>query len=428
MRKLRIFLILVLLLTGIVQTVSADGNASVSGPSVVRAGDTITVTFYAGGGILGGSGSITYDPTQLTFEDYSVLVDGNWKVELTGNNFIFYDDSLSSPINGSTAIFNMTFAVNPSAAVGTQVQVSATNVMLSDGSKDTAVGTCTYQTAIAEPLSGNCTLSSLTVSNAAISPAFSPSVTSYTASVPYAVSSLSLSAAAQDPKAKVTVSNPTLTPGGTTTVSVKVTAENGDARTYTIHVTRAQDPNYVKSTNADLKELSVDGYQLSPAFSADVTQYYVWLPYETETLSVHAEEEDGKAAVETQQDMKLIPGKMTDISVTVTAEDGTQKRYTVSAFRAPAHEEVDTFLKSEEPPEPDTEPATQPVTEPETQPTTMPATEPATLPATQPQQDEPGNESDTPTGTAVIVCVLCAAIGAAAGVIVKSAIDRKRKD
>ena len=52
-----ILLVLTLLLAVSVQAWAA-GSASFSGPDVVRAGDTITLTFSAGGGIYGGNGSV----------------------------------------------------------------------------------------------------------------------------------------------------------------------------------------------------------------------------------------------------------------------------------------------------------------------------------------------------------------------------------
>ena len=60
---------------------------------------------------------------------------------------------------------------------------------------------------------------------------------------------------------------------------------------------------------------------------------------------------------------ELIPGKAVPMTVTVTAEDGTQKVYTLTVFRAPAHEDVDNYLFGE--PEPEVTEPTPPPTEPE---------------------------------------------------------------
>lgn len=427
MKRIFACLICVVLLFSAAPSVFAAGSASLSGPSVVRAGDTITLSFTAGGGIYGGSGVISYDSSQLTLQSYSQSIGGSWAVEFNGNNFVFYDNSMASPIISSATIFQAVFTVNSSLAAGTGISVTASGVTLSDGKQDTQIGSRTYSATIAPPLSGNCNLASLTVSNATISPAFSPSVTKYSVSVPYSVSSLAITATAEDANAKVSVNNPTLTAASTTNVTITVTAENGATKTYTISAKRAQDPNYVKSSNANLGSLSVEGYSLSPAFSADVTQYYIWLPYETETITIDSKAESGKASVAVSEYAELTPGEGTDIAVTVTAEDGTQLSYTITAFRAPAHEDVEAFLEKVAAPVPEpTEPPTEPATEPTTEPTTAPTTEPATQPPTEPApQDASGN------GSLLVVYILggllCAAVGAAAAILVMTLLAKKRK-
>ena len=103
------FLIVAVLLVSLAPAAFAAGSASMSGPAVVRAGDTITVSFVAGGGILGGSGSVSYDTSKLTLKGYTQIIGGSWAVEFSGDNFVFYDNSMASPINGSTTIFTATF-------------------------------------------------------------------------------------------------------------------------------------------------------------------------------------------------------------------------------------------------------------------------------------------------------------------------------
>ena len=401
--------------------VRAAGSASLSGPSTVRAGDSITVTFYAGGGIKGGNGSLSYDNAVLTLQSTQSLIGGTYAVELSGSHFVFYDNSMENPISGTAAIFSMTFSVNAGVAPGTAFSVKATGVTLSDGNADQSVGTVSYQSTIAPPLSDNADLKTLTVAGANISPAFSPATTNYTASVPFATSKIDISAAADHKNAKVAVSNPALTPGGTTYVKITVTAENGATKTYTIAVARAQDPNYVASNNADLKTLSVEGYSLSPAFDKAVTQYYVWLPYETQTLSLSAETEDAKAAVVIDVP-ELLPGFGTDIPVTVTAEDGTVKVYTVTAVRAPEYEKTEDYINGErEEPQP-TEPTVDP-TEAPTEPTEATnATEEPTQPPRIPQA-----VAQEPTGYTLTALVSTGMVAALMGAAVTLLICSQKK-
>lgn len=380
--------------------VSASGSASWKGPSVVRAGDTITLTFYAGGGILGGSGNVSYDSSKLTLQGYQQLIGGNWVVELGGNNFVFYDNSMSTPIESSKAIFSATFTVNSGMQTGESISVTATGVTLSDGEQDLPMGSVSYNATIAAPLSDNCDLAQLTIDGVSLSPAFSPSVTSYTASVPFTVSSVSVNAVAAHEGAKVSVKNTQLTAGATTAVQITVTAEKGNTKTYTVSVTRAQDPNYVPSSNANLVKLGVEGFTLSPAFSPELTQYFVWLPYETELVNLFAQVHDVKADVQFEGDAKiLVPAQGNDISVIVTAEDGTQKVYTITAVRAPAHDKTEQFLQGERETEPVTEPSTEPVTEELT-------TEQPTQPVIQEEEEKPLDVSSVGIGVIIAQSVI----------------------
>ena len=317
---------------------AASASASLTGPGTVRAGDTITLSFNLNGsGIFGASGTLSYDSSQVTLSGTSQKIGSPWAVEFNGNNFVAYDNNLSNPINGNKTLFTATFKVK-SVAAGTNIKISYTGVKASDGSADASVGTVTYSTTIAAPLATDNNLANLSVSNATISPAFSAGTTNYTASVPFEVSKLNVSATATDGKAKVSVNSPTLTPNGTTKVTVTVTAENGAKKTYTISVKRAQDPNYKASDNNKLSGISVDGFLLSPAFNTDTTQYVVWLPYETTSIKIGGSAADGKASVAVEGGENLAAGQDNPVKVICTAENGEKKTYTVIVKRAAAHD------------------------------------------------------------------------------------------
>ena len=399
MKRFCLVLALLVLIGSLALTAFAAGYGSLSGPSTVRAGDTITLSYGIGGGVFGANGTLSYDSSQLTLQGTNSAAPGGWIGEFNGNTFVFYDNSMSNPIQGST-IFTATFTVNPGLTPGTAISVNVSGTV-SDGNADSGAGG-SWSATIAPPLSGNCDLASLTVSGANISPVFSAGVTSYSASVPFTTSAVQVSATAADGKAKVSVNNPGLVAGGTTNISVTVTAENGATKTYTIRVARAQDPNYVPSNNNKLESLTVEGQILSPVFSPDVTHYYIWLPYETETVSVSGKSQDNKASVSVGEIPALEPGKGTDIAITVTAEDKSQLVYTITAVRAPAHEDVEAFLNGERPQE------TEPVTEP---------TEPV-LP------EEPAAK---PVNLAAIITgVICLLAGAGIGVLVLMMIQKKK--
>ncbi len=399
---------------------AAGSSASLVGPATVRAGDTITLTFKVSGvNVFGASGTLQYDPDQLQLVGSKPLVSSPWLVEFNDNNFLAYDNNLDTPINSARDLFSVSFKVR-SVDAGTQITVSYKDVKTSDGTADTDLGTVSYSVTVAPPLSTNNKLSQLTVSNATISPAFSPDITSYTAKVPFEVSKLEINAKAEDGKASVAVSSPSLVPNGTTNVTITVTAESGVKRTYTIAVSREQDPNYVASGNNDLSGIQVEGFLLSPVFDPATTGYLIWLPYEVDSVTVTGTAADSKASVRVEGGQGLLAGQDNVVKVICTAENGQEKVYTVIAKRAAAHDgSVD--IPTVPPTEPPTEPPTQPPTT-QPAPTTAPSTAPSTTqpPVAGPEEPASGVEA----WVVVLVSVLSLLGGGAAGYLLSDKIGR----
>ncbi|MBO5078238.1 MAG: cadherin-like beta sandwich domain-containing protein [Oscillospiraceae bacterium] len=400
-RYINLALVLILCLSLLSITALAAGeSASLTGPGSVRAGDTVTVTLnVSGNGIYGASGALSYNSSQLSLVSAQTVIGGAWMVEFNGNNFVAYDNNLSSPIQGTAAVFSLTFKVGD-VEPGASIAVSCNNLVVSDGAADTQLGTVSYYAVAETPKSSDNSLSSLTVGNASITPAFDPNVTAYSASVPFSTQQLNVSVVPAA-KATVSVNSPTLTPGGITKVTITVTAENGQTKVYTISTYRDQDPNYVESSNNNLSSIRVDGFLLSPEFDTKVTEYVVWLPYETESVSVTATSADYKASIRVEGGEDLVAGADNEIKVICTAEDGTEKVYTVIAKRAAAHGSAETT-------EPET---TVPETEPETEPTVPAPTEPQV-------PSDGGNDGGSPWWILLIIAIVCLACGAAIGILV----------
>ena len=83
-----------------------------------------------------------------------------------------------------------------------------------------------------------------------------------------------------------------------------------------------------KSSDATLYSLSIGGVTLDPAFSSDVTSYTATVDYRTTPLKVNYKTNDPNAKAKVTG-TTLKEGKNT-VTITVTAEDGTTKKYTVS--------------------------------------------------------------------------------------------------
>ena len=311
-------------------------EASLSGSSAVQAGSTVKLTLsVSGSDIMGVDATLDYDSSVLEFTNYDNQL-SSWTMVNNGMKFVLYG---VDPIS-SSSVLSVTFRVKSDLAAGTALSASFKNITVSDGDSETTIGTASWSGKVDAPLSSNCDLGSLSCSNATLSPAFSKSTTYYTATVPYAVESLNLNYKAADGSAKVSVSGNSLVVGSNT-VTVTCTAATGAKKTYTISVTREQDPNYKPSTDALLKELTLDVGTLSPTFSGAVTDYVAYVPYETKTATLTGVAKDEKALRVTEATAQLTQEGDTVMTVTCTAEDGTtSKTYTVHVYRMPKYEGI----------------------------------------------------------------------------------------
>ncbi len=193
-------------------------------------------------------------------------------------------------------------------------------------------------------------LASLGLSSGTLSPAFDPSVTSYTATVPYAVRTVQLTATAHASGNTMTLNNDPLADGVASTVplilgsngfAVLVRAANGVERLYVVNVTREQPSN-----DADLTGLSLSAGTISPTFSNAATAYTATVPYLTTSTTVTATLADPTAILRVNghdtpsgaasDPVPLVVGP-NSIVVEATAEDGvtTTSRTIVVTREAP---------------------------------------------------------------------------------------------
>ena len=410
MKKIIAIMIVAAMLLAVPITAQA-ASASLSGPDVIRAGDTITLTFRAGGGIVGCRGVLKYESSQLQLQSITPAIGGAWKVDISGNIIMATDETLENPLTGTSAICNITFKVLD-LAPGTTVSVSI-GVTLTTTELTEAYAGGSWTKTVSEPLSDNANLQSLEVSNATITPAFNPNTTEYTASVPFETNKLQVSATAEHSGAKVTVGSTALAENATTDVQVTVTAEDGTQKVYHIRVTRPRDPNYVESSVNTLKELGVEDFFISPGFTPERQAYAVYLPYEVDSLKLTAKTTDSKAKVKLPSARNIPVGEST-YEIPVTAENGKVRTYTLTVYRA------EPFLPDEEIQE--TEPVTEPTTEP-TEATTVPTTQ-ATEPApTQPEQLQQPQQPEIN----LVVAVFCMVISFLCGILIPMLLRRKKK-
>ena len=80
------------------------------------------------------------------------------------------------------------------------------------------------------------------------------------------------------------------------------------------------------SKDNDLKDLSVEGYEISPAFSKDNLNYSVTVPEGTTSVNVIATPNDSKSSVSGAGSVEVTEGS-NNLSIVVRAENGSEKTY-----------------------------------------------------------------------------------------------------
>lgn len=190
-------------------------------------------------------------------------------------------------------------------------------------------------------------LRSLTVTPGTLQPAFTGATTQYSVDLSNNISTVTVAAQPAVSGDRVTINDQettsrtvTLGAAGTTTpVSIVVSESGSNSRTYTVLLNRAE-----LTGDNSLRGLSISPGTLDPAFSSDTLNYTVDVASSVTNIRVTPTVRDPAAtmkvngqdaASEQAQTITLRdPGLSTVISIVVTAQNGTQKSYTLVVSRA----------------------------------------------------------------------------------------------
>ena len=321
---------LCLFLFGSLNLSAGSANLSFSGNNSVYEGDTVSVTLSisgvsnADGGVAGIVGKIDYDSNLLELISTQNKAPFNISFTPGPNKFSGFAGDDSSTIKSSSSIMTFTFKAKTRGSA----RISFSGADFSDMKYNTvSVNNPSFTIKIKAPLSGNNNLSSLSVSGGSIN--FNPNTTSYSIKVGKDVSSVNITAQAEDGGASVSGTGNRTINYGSNSLQVVVTAANASKKTYTINVTR-EDP---RSSNNNLSNLTISGVDLKPKFKAGTTTYEVTVPFSMENLNIKATPEDKKAKVSISNQNGLPAEATTDVLVKVTAENGSVKTYTIKVTR-----------------------------------------------------------------------------------------------
>ncbi|MBR5991187.1 MAG: cadherin-like beta sandwich domain-containing protein, partial [Clostridia bacterium] len=402
MKKILLITLTIAALVALVVIPANAASVSLSGPSSAESGSEVTFAVTAGGseGITGFSATIVPE-SGLVVESVSGCPSG-W---MSASN----TNAISIAGSNSVTGIEVYIKCKVTGDVGATKTLSLANVKVSDANaNDSTLGAPSKSISIAAPKSGENRLASLSVAGYSLSPAFSENTTSYSiGEVPYDVGSVTVNATAKDSAAKVSTQGTALAVGQNY-VKVNVTAPNGSVKTYTIGVTRKQDPNYKPSTDGSVAEIAVSYGDLSPAFDSKIKEYVVYVPYEVEKMTV-----SGRAAAQLAKGVKNIEEQelkvgINELVLQCTAEDDSVTDYTIYVVRMDEFGGKDTVglpasLINADKPEP----------------------EETTEPSDDDNQAEPeklGNNWLVTAGAGV----LCLLIGGGAGFLIPKAIEKRK--
>ena len=168
-----------------------------------------------------------------------------------------------------------------------------------------------------EEARANKNLSSLEVVGYELSPYFNKNNLTYTVIIPEDVTSIEINAEPEAEGAIVRISGNTRLTRQENTVTVRVTAEDGTSRAYSITVLKAPE------VNLKLDSLQIEGLELNPVFDED-TFYYTSSLVDTEltSLNVNAVASDETANVEVIGADNLVDGENL-INIIVSNDDET---------------------------------------------------------------------------------------------------------
>lgn len=281
-KKLLAFICILIVSTAMIPAyyAKADETARISiGSASGTVGDTVTVTLT-----VSASNSIDAAAIPVSYDNSVIKPVGS------GNSGIVSFALLDAAAYGATESISMKFEI---IAAGTTTLSVAGDAKVSVNGERAAIqssssGTVTGKAPVS--YSSDNTLSSLQISQGTLSPAFSPEITTYNASVDSDVEELVVSAVANDSNAKVSVSGRKMDPGRNTT-TITVTAEDGSVKKYIIYTTRAAGSNEQETqteaeTQTEVQTEQTDNIQVT----IDKVQYTVIQDYSEHELPEGYEE------------------------------------------------------------------------------------------------------------------------------------------
>lgn len=210
------------------------------------------------------------------------------------------------------------------------LQVGANNLVVEVISESGTIKS--YTVSVTREGSSDNSLIDLLVNNGTMTPLFTNSNNYYDVTIPYEETYVDLTVILNHDLASYTVKNNNDLKVGQNTVTVFVTAENGEVNTITLNVTREE------IVSALLEDITLANYRFNETFNSNNFNYSVQVNNETDTLDklmMNVITLDKKATWEITGDKTFEVGNNI-VQIEVTSSDGIQKQiYTIIVERLP---------------------------------------------------------------------------------------------
>ncbi len=296
--------------TGRVNLTASNGTLSANKVWIENNSQSVTVTLGASGTTV-----ITATPVEGT-------------TDLAGNKITVAATSKSISIK-QPAPPPQTQPVTPTPQPNTNNNQTTNN--------NTTTNKPTTNTNNATAKSSNANLKNMIVSVEGLTPAFSKNITAYSLNVGENVNEIKINASVEHSRAVYSVSGNTNLKEGENVVKVRVTAEDGTVKTYTINVLKSDNP---EKSDATLSSLIIEDVDLGQTFDPNITEYNAGdITVKADKLNIYAytNSETAKIEIIGNENLEIGEGKVT---IRVTSENGkVTKDYVVSFNKLYSEEE-----------------------------------------------------------------------------------------
>lgn len=335
-----LFIIIFALLVFIPTKVSASNAIALVGASSVGPGNTVTYDIHVATDATSQklTTELTYDTTVLELVS---IVNKQWQGDNKIGNSPIHLEFTTNGATGVSEVASLTFKVkSETTKSATALQLKYTTVaVISDDLESSILSIDDYKKDI-NIYNTDATLSSLKLNGSAVN-GFRSKTYNYNIIVDSSVSNANIEAI-QTMKCASFVEN--FGPRevelnyGTNKVLIKVKAESGDIKTYTLNITRED----TRATNNYLKDIIINGGKIPIDFDKLVLDYTI-KTYKIDTLDIEATPEDSNSTVSVIKPNQIIVGENT-VKISVKSQSGKEQIYTLVVINSDT--EINTKLKN----------------------------------------------------------------------------------